>query len=376
MQDFESSHADTYDLTIPRSMDDDAPPEAGTTPRAPQREGLPAHYRMRAERHYVDSIASASAGVPIRLIRLDQFEAPRDDVTAGLEPLVKSIRVHGIVQPLLVRKRQTLYEVIAGRRRFAAAAALGLTEVPCVLHQVDDAGAAALRAAENIHAASAHGSLRAAVGAQIGEAIGRIAEDIARLQTSVHAMRQAPEGFERNVAGDLAAAQAARTLWLANTVALLAGGRYRSGRRRLLPSVLDDVVRQFEPECRLSSLRIDVGNAAPPMTIDDGFVSVALTGAVMLTLPLLEHVSHPVIEISTRALDAGGLAACVLQRQAVVSPDIVERFGSRTRSAWTPMVFALGALALEHATAAHGGAADFRALDEAGSAVQLTFCRV
>ena len=377
MQDFEPSQTDTYGLTLPGTMDDDAPQESEKAgQRPPQREGLPAHYRMRAERHYVDSITSASAGVPIRLIPLSQFDAPAQDPLPALEPLIKSIRLHGIIQPLIVRKRQTSYEVIAGRRRFAAAAALGLTEVPCVLHQVDDAGAAALSAAENIHAATSQGSLRTAVGAQITEAIGRIADDVARLQMSLGALRAAPDGFERTVTTDLAAAQTSRALWLANTVALLAGGKYRSGKRRLLSAVLDDLIRQFEPECRLTGLRLDVVNAAPPVTIDDAFVSVALTGAVMMTLSLLEQVHHPVIEVTTNGLDGGGIAAQISQRHVSASADVVDRFASRTRSAWTPMVFALGAMALEQATAAHGGAADLVAIDEIGSAVQLTFCRV
>jgi ParB-like nuclease family protein len=376
VQDFESPQTDTYDLTLPRSMDDDPSAEAAAPPsRAPQREGLPPHYRMRAERHYVDSIAAASAGVPIRLIPLAQFE-PLAATPAALDTLVKSIRTLGIVQPLLVRKRHAQYEVIAGRRRFAAAAALGLQEVPCVLHQVDDAGAAALRAAENIHAAPGEGSMRAAVGAHIAEAIGRVAADLARLQTSVEALRAAPDGFERNVAADLATAQTARTAWLANTAAMLAGGRHPAGRRRLLSGILDDIVRQFEPESRLSGLRLEVSHTAPAVSVDDGFVAVAITGAVAVTLALLEHVQSPVVEIATRVLDGGGVAVDVIQRHQPVPPEVIERFGSRTRSAWTPMLFALGALAIEQAAAAHGGAADLVALDDAGSAVQLTFTRI
>lgn len=377
MQDFESSPTETYDLTLPRPMEDDSSPEPeAPSARAPQREGLPPHYRMRAERHYVDSITSASAGVPIRLIPVAQFEPLPDPAPAALEPLIRSIRLHGIVQPLLVRKHHARYEVIAGRRRFAAAAALGLTEVPCVLHQVDDAAAAALRVAENIHVAPEQVSIRAAIGAQITDAIGRIADDIVRLQTSIETLRAASDGYERTVAADLAAAQAARTAWLANTAALLAGGKYRGGRRRLLTAVLDDVVRQFEPECRLSGLRLEVGNSAPATTVDDAFVSVAVTGAVTLTLSLIERVAHPVVEIAARPADGGGVSVHVIQRHEPVSTDVIERFGSRTRSAWTPMPFALGALALEHATAAHGGAADLVAIDELGSSVQLTFNRV
>jgi hypothetical protein len=375
VQDFEAPHTDTFDLPIPNTVDDDTVDVTDKpSERPPQREGLPAHYRMRAERHYVDSITSASAGVPIRLLALTKF-APLPESSVPPDALMKSIRVHGIIQPLLVRKQHAQYEVIAGKRRFAAAAALGLTEVPCVLHQVDDEAAAALSAAENLHVNQPPAALRASVGAHIAEAISRIADDAGRLQASLEALRAAPDGFERTIAGDLSAAQAARIQWLANTAALLAGGRCRPGKRRPFAAIVDDVVRRFEPESRLAGLRIDVESESSMPAIDDCFVTAALTSAVMLTLSLLEHVPQPVIRIITEPLEPGGVSVHVLQHHVPASPDVVERFTTRSRSVWTPMIFALGALALEHATAAHGGAADLLPLDENGSAIQLTFCR-
>src|SRR5262249_30668938 len=152
-------------------------------------------------------------------------------------------------------------------------------EVPCVLHQVDDATAASLAAAENIRVQPA-GSLRAVVGAQIAEAIGRVADDVMRVQSSLTVLRSAPEGYERKVSADLVAAQASRTLWLANTAALLTGGKLRPGKRRPLSAVLDELVRQFEPECRLTGLNLELASAVPPVTVDDGFVTIALSGAV------------------------------------------------------------------------------------------------
>jgi hypothetical protein len=105
-------------------------------------------------------------------------------------------------------------------------------------------------------------------------------------------------------------------------------------------------------------------------------VTTALTGAVMMTLSLLEHVPQPSVEIQARLLDDGGIAVSVVQRLVPASQDVIDRFTTRTRSAWTPMIFALGAMALEHATAAHGGASDLVALDDIGSSIQLTFCRL
>ena len=51
----------------------------------------------------------------------------------ALDELAESIRRHGILQPLSVRKTVSGYELIAGERRLRASIAAGLTEVPCLV---------------------------------------------------------------------------------------------------------------------------------------------------------------------------------------------------------------------------------------------------
>src|SRR5207248_920379 len=53
---------------------------------------------------------------------------------ASLQELADSIRMHGILQPLLVREALAGYELIAGERRLRAAEIAGLTEVPVIVH--------------------------------------------------------------------------------------------------------------------------------------------------------------------------------------------------------------------------------------------------
>ena len=64
----------------------------------------------------------------------------------GLSELADSIRQHGILQPLSVRRVGTGYELVAGERRLRAALLAGLAEVPCIVMQMDDqeSGLAAL----------------------------------------------------------------------------------------------------------------------------------------------------------------------------------------------------------------------------------------
>ena len=58
--------------------------------------------------------------------------------TDALSELVESIRQHGIIQPLIVRKVDGRHELIAGERRWRAALAAGLAEVPVIVRAADD----------------------------------------------------------------------------------------------------------------------------------------------------------------------------------------------------------------------------------------------
>ena len=69
---------------------------------------------------------------------------------ASLQSLAESIRSHGIVQPLLVRRRSDGYELIAGERRWRAAKLAGLTRVPVVVKDVPDDSLLEIALIENI----------------------------------------------------------------------------------------------------------------------------------------------------------------------------------------------------------------------------------
>ncbi|HET9712260.1 MAG TPA: ParB/RepB/Spo0J family partition protein [Pyrinomonadaceae bacterium] len=69
---------------------------------------------------------------------------------ASLESLAESIRSHGIVQPLLVRRRDGGYELVAGERRWRAAKIAGLTRVPIIVKEVPDESLLEIALIENI----------------------------------------------------------------------------------------------------------------------------------------------------------------------------------------------------------------------------------
>lgn len=78
-------------------------------------------------------------------------DQPRKDFDKeALKDLSESIKVHGVIQPILLRKKQDKYEIIAGERRYRASKIAGLKEIPSIITDVDNEDAAKLAIIENI----------------------------------------------------------------------------------------------------------------------------------------------------------------------------------------------------------------------------------
>ena len=84
--------------------------------------------------------------LPARAIRPNPAQPRKIFREESLSELAESIRQHGILQPLSVRRVGVSYELIAGERRLRAAQQAGLTEIPCIVMSMDEreSGMAAL----------------------------------------------------------------------------------------------------------------------------------------------------------------------------------------------------------------------------------------
>ena len=89
--------------------------------------------------------------VPVDRIRENPFQPRKQMVPEALEDMVQSIRTHGILGPLLLRRVGSQYELIAGERRLRAARQAGLKVVPAVVKEmVNDQDALELALIENL----------------------------------------------------------------------------------------------------------------------------------------------------------------------------------------------------------------------------------
>jgi ParB family transcriptional regulator, chromosome partitioning protein len=93
---------------------------------------------------------TAVRSVVLARIRPCPFQPRKVFSADALRDLADSIRVQGIVQPLIVRAAADGYELIAGERRWRAAQLAGLTEVPVIVREADDRAALELALIENL----------------------------------------------------------------------------------------------------------------------------------------------------------------------------------------------------------------------------------
>ncbi|MFH1405224.1 MAG: ParB/RepB/Spo0J family partition protein [Patescibacteria group bacterium] len=88
--------------------------------------------------------------IPIGSLQVNPRQ-PREHFSAGdMEDLISSIKEHGILQPLIVTKEGTGYELIAGERRFRASKTLGLKTVPVIVRKASEQQKLELALIENI----------------------------------------------------------------------------------------------------------------------------------------------------------------------------------------------------------------------------------
>jgi hypothetical protein len=338
-----------------------------------EREGLPSGYRMRADRHYVEQLAAPSAGQPVRMLPIAQVELESVRPHADLRPLIESMRVHGIVQPLLVRRQDSRFVVVAGRKRLLAAQMLRLQSVPCLVHELTDAEAAALAAADNL---SVGEPARVEQGSADFAGVRRLmATHVATIRSCADigsvVMRDA--GLLNRSAFDLLKAHAWRAAQLlaaadvisATAVASSVGSASQT--ERALATIVDEVIDGFGPEARLGGivLRADVREALSSSGLNHRPVMTGLIGALLATLPLVEHAVRPTVTIKASGTGAAGVLIEVIQTDAPVEPRLVKQFFQDDLSFDRPGGYAamLGALVAKAVAEQHGGDATFEALD-------------
>ncbi len=91
--------------------------------------------------------------IKLSLIEPNQMQPRKNFDEEGLKELADSIKLYGILQPLLVQKKKDHYEIIAGERRWRAAKMAGISEVPVIIREYDKQQSMEVALIENVQRA-------------------------------------------------------------------------------------------------------------------------------------------------------------------------------------------------------------------------------
>ncbi|MFC1763187.1 ParB/RepB/Spo0J family partition protein [Planctomycetota bacterium] len=97
------------------------------------------------------TLHAGSNSIPIASIQINPYQARTHWDQGKLEELSSSIKANGIVQPIVVRRTDTGYELIAGERRIRASKMLGKDSIPALVREATDEQMLELSLVENIH---------------------------------------------------------------------------------------------------------------------------------------------------------------------------------------------------------------------------------
>ena len=118
--------------------------------------------------------------IEIDMVRPSEHQPRTSFDEAKLQELAQSIRASGIIQPLLVRRRGGLFELVAGERRWRAAQLAGLTRVPAIVRDVPDENLLELALIENIQRQELNAIEEANAYKRLIESLGLTQEEVAQ----------------------------------------------------------------------------------------------------------------------------------------------------------------------------------------------------
>jgi hypothetical protein len=311
----------------------------------------------------------------LRFVPLTAIDEPESVEPADLTSLIRSIHTFGVLHPLLLFAEHGRYQVIAGRKRFYAARAAGLTSVPCFVPPVPRAGVEALAQADNLRCVSPRGDGKGSPATDRSVSLSiYVARHLAGIASVQRLLVEAKNGIARRAALDLIHVHTTRARWLIQAVDLLAAHHVNSDtERQTLGGLIENLAADVAPEARLAGvpLRVRIDDRAYTARFDKHAFSVGLMGAIVALLPFVEAASGSAITL-TAARPAESLTVDIGQAPTLMDPPLGRSFFDpawTTRPGGWPAL--LGALALKTVVERHEGAVAYET-DSARAHLRIT----
>lgn len=200
-----------------------------------------------------DESGKAYFTCPIEKIRPHAGQPRKTFSDAKLAELAASIREKGVIQPLVVRKKGEHYELIAGERRWRAAQAAGLHELPVVIQDVSEESALEMALIENIQRedlnaieeAEAYQALMERAGISQEEMAKRVGKERSTVSNALRLLKL-PVDLKRDIAEGRLAMGHARALLALESAEQMKGARDEILKRQLSVRETEALVKRLK----------------------------------------------------------------------------------------------------------------------------------
>jgi len=220
--------------------------------------------------------ADIVAYIPIDSVRANPRQPRTSFSEAGLMGLAESIRANGVVQPIVVRRADDGYELVAGERRLRAAKIAGLQVVPAIIRDLGDQDALELALIENlqredltpIERATAYRNYLESFGGTVEDLAKRLGESRSNISNYLRLLSLAPEICYMLGAGELSMGQARAIAAVDDRQRQIALAKI-AVRRNLSVRQVENLVRQVTTEPELEKHGSSIGSAATRRHCDE-----------------------------------------------------------------------------------------------------------
>jgi ParB family chromosome partitioning protein len=127
-----------------------------------------------------EGIGATSLEIPLAELESNPLQPRRNFEQAALEELAATIRAHGVLTPVVVRRAPQGYQVVAGERRVRAARLAGLTRIPAVIKEASNAQALEMALVENLQREDLNPMEAAEAYRRLTEEFGLTQEEVAQ----------------------------------------------------------------------------------------------------------------------------------------------------------------------------------------------------
>jgi len=194
---------------------------------------------------------------PIEQIRPNRNQPRKHFAPEKLEELAASIREQGIIQPLVVTKKDGFYEIIAGERRWRASQKAGLHEVPVVIREASDAVVMELALIENIQRQDLNAIEEAEAYRSLVEQFSISQEDVARrvgksrtAVTNSLRLLKLPQTIQHDIIEERLSMGHARAILALESPELIEKARHEILHRQLSVRATEELVRRLKVDPR------------------------------------------------------------------------------------------------------------------------------